>query len=140
MLFQIIWNLYFHDIGKLKVKHENEMRFHPILGANLLKQIKLLNKIVPIVKYHHERYDGSGYPEGLKGEEIPIGSRILSLLEDYEEKWLKLRDILSQEKIKEEFLNKSRQIHDPKILKIFAKLKIYRNINLNKGKILDYIE
>jgi HD-GYP domain-containing protein (c-di-GMP phosphodiesterase class II) len=50
---------------------------HAGRGAEMLATIKQLKGIVPSIKYHHERYDGKGYPEGLKGEEIPIGARIL---------------------------------------------------------------
>ena len=50
----------------------------------ILENIKQLNSIVDIVKYHHERYDGSGYPEGLKGEEIPIGARIIALADTFD--------------------------------------------------------
>jgi len=100
-------NLYYasllHDIGKLKVSRKIDINFkekdssrlveseislhpislHPIIGANMLKQINLFKDIVPIVKHHHENYDGTGYPEGLSGEEIPLASRIIAVVEDY---------------------------------------------------------
>jgi len=95
-------NLYYasllHDIGKVKVSRkidinfkakdnfrlaQNENNLHPIVGANMLKQINLFKNIVPIVKHHHENYDGTGYPDRLSGEEIPLASRIISVVEDY---------------------------------------------------------
>ncbi len=95
-------NLYYasllHDIGKIKVSRkidvsfkakdnfrlvQNEISLHPVVGANMLKQINLLKDIIPIVKHHHENYNGTGYPDGLKGEEIPLASRIISVVEDY---------------------------------------------------------
>jgi putative nucleotidyltransferase with HDIG domain len=95
-------NLYYasllHDIGKIKVSRkidisfkakdnfhlvQNEISLHPIVGANMLKQINLFKDIIPIVKHHHENYDGTGYPDGLSGEKIPLASRIISVVEDY---------------------------------------------------------
>jgi len=49
----------------------------------MLKQINLFKDIIPIVKHHHENYDGTGYPDGLRGEKIPLASRIISVVEDY---------------------------------------------------------
>lgn len=95
-------NLYYaallHDLGKIKVSRnidisfmekdnfhlvQNEIRLHPLVGANMLKQINLFKDIIPIVKHHHENYDGSGFPDGLRGEEIPLASRIIAIVEDY---------------------------------------------------------
>ena len=49
----------------------------------MLKQIKLFEGIVPTVKHHHEKYDGSGFPSGLRGDNIPLDSRIITVVEDY---------------------------------------------------------
>jgi len=95
-------NLYYasllHDIGKIKVSRkidisfnvkdsfnlvQNEISLHPLVGANMLKQINLFKDMIPIVKHHHENYDGTGYPDGLRGEKIPLPSRIIALVEDY---------------------------------------------------------
>jgi len=95
-------NLYYasllHDIGKIKVSRkidisfkakdnfrlvQNEISLHPVVGANMLKQINLFKDIIPIVKHHHENYNGTGYPDGLSGEKIPLASRIISAVEDY---------------------------------------------------------
>src|SRR5437867_5081843 len=79
-----------HDIGKIGVEdrvlmkatrldHEEKelMQRHPIYGASILEPSEALRGLVPLVLYHHENYDGSGYPEGLEGEAIPLGSRII---------------------------------------------------------------
>jgi putative nucleotidyltransferase with HDIG domain len=81
-----------HDVGKVGVMEaimgkqekltdeEYELiKRHTIIGAEILSQMKGLEDIVPLVKHHHERWDGRGYPDGLKGEEIPLGARILTL-------------------------------------------------------------
>lgn len=81
-----------HDIGKLYIDNsilnkegaltEDEFELvkkHSVYGANIVKDVFGLNDISVLVKYHHERYDGAGYPNGLTGEQIPLGSRILCL-------------------------------------------------------------
>ncbi len=85
-----------HDIGKLAVPEyilnkpgkltEGEaakVRSHPAVGADILETIPFPYPVVPFVRYHHERWDGQGYPEGLKGEEIPLGARVLALVDCY---------------------------------------------------------
>jgi HD-GYP domain-containing protein (c-di-GMP phosphodiesterase class II) len=86
-----------HDIGKIGVEdrilmkpqrleqdEQELMRRHPIYGASILEPSAALRPLVPIVLHHHENFDGSGYPEGLKGEEIPLGSRIIIVADAYE--------------------------------------------------------
>jgi putative nucleotidyltransferase with HDIG domain len=83
-----------HDIGKLAVPEHiiskpgkltpeefEKMKIHPIVGAEILDQVEFPYPVVPIVRSHHERWDGSGYPDGLSGEAIPIGARILSAVD-----------------------------------------------------------
>ena len=83
-----------HDIGKLAVPEHiiakpgkltpeefEKMKIHPIVGAEILEQVDFPYPVVPIVRAHHEKWDGSGYPSGLKGEEIPIGARILTAVD-----------------------------------------------------------
>jgi len=86
-----------HDIGKIGVEDrilmkpsrldEDErdlMRRHPMYGASILEPSSALRPLVPIVLHHHENFDGTGYPEGLKGEQIPIGARIIIVADAYE--------------------------------------------------------
>ncbi len=83
-----------HDIGKLAVPEHiiskpgkltpeefEKMKIHPIVGAEILEQVDFPYPVVPIVRAHHEKWDGSGYPNGLAGEAIPIGARILSAVD-----------------------------------------------------------
>ncbi|MEN3013652.1 MAG: HD domain-containing phosphohydrolase [Endomicrobiia bacterium] len=65
--------------GKLTKEEWEEMKQHPIKGAKILQALPFLNDVARIILYHHEHYDGTGYPEGLKGEQIPLLSRILTL-------------------------------------------------------------
>ena len=69
--------------GKLTQKEIENVRSIPIRGANLLKSITSLKPVIPIIMHHHEHYDGKGYPQGLKGEEIPIGARVVSVVDSF---------------------------------------------------------
>ena len=57
------------------------MKVHPLVGAEILERVAFPYPVAPIVRSHHERWDGSGYPEGLAGEQIPIGARILAAVD-----------------------------------------------------------
>jgi putative nucleotidyltransferase with HDIG domain len=83
-----------HDIGKLAVPEAiiskpgkltpeefEKMKIHPIVGAEIVEQVRFPYPVAPIVHSHHEKWDGSGYPDGISGEEIPIGARILSAVD-----------------------------------------------------------
>jgi putative nucleotidyltransferase with HDIG domain len=83
-----------HDIGKLAVPEHiiskpgkltpeefEKMKIHPIVGAEIVEQVRFPYPVAPIVRSHHEKWDGSGYPDGLSGEAIPIGARILSAVD-----------------------------------------------------------
>lgn len=86
-----------HDIGKIGIadgilskpgpldEHEWEIiRQHPRIGSNILKDIPFLEKARILVLHHHERYDGGGYPDGIKGEDIPIGARLLAIADAFD--------------------------------------------------------
>src|SRR5260370_28714953 len=60
------------------------MKIHPIVGSEILDRVEFPYPVVPIVRSHHERWDGSGYPDGLKREAIPIGARILSAVDCFD--------------------------------------------------------
>jgi len=69
--------------GKLSEAEMEKVRIHPSVGADILETVNFPYPVVSFVRHHHESWDGSGYPEGLKGEEIPLGSRILSIVDCY---------------------------------------------------------
>ena len=93
----VYWAALLHDIGKIGVPRavlrkdgpltETEwtvMRLHPTVGANIVRSLKAIAHTAPMIYYHQEKFDGSGYPEGLQGEDIPIGARILAVVDAYE--------------------------------------------------------
>lgn len=86
-----------HDVGKIGIKDDilvkkdeltpNELEIlkrHPEVGVNILKDIKFLEKEIPVILHHHERYDGKGYPHGLRGREIPVGARIIAVADAFD--------------------------------------------------------
>ncbi|MFH1288974.1 MAG: HD domain-containing phosphohydrolase [bacterium] len=88
---------FLHDIGKLSVSNDillrngplssgewEMMRKHPEEGARILEPMFSSGGIIPIILHHHEKYDGTGYPYGLKGENIPLGARIISIVDSYD--------------------------------------------------------
>ncbi len=93
---RIYWGSLLHDIGKIGIPdrillkpgplNEDEwdvIKTHPDIGANLIQPIKQLTDISPIIKHSHERYDGTGYPDGLAAEDIPIGARIVAVVDAF---------------------------------------------------------
>jgi putative two-component system response regulator len=70
--------------GRLTAEEQAIMRAHPAIGARILTPIAALGAVVPLVRYHHECWDGQGYPEHLAGEAIPIGARIIAICDAYD--------------------------------------------------------
>ena len=86
-----------HDIGKIGIPESilnkpgrlddqefEVIKSHPVLGVSILGSVEFLQNVVPIIKYHHERYDGKGYPDKLKGNDIPYLARIVSIADTYD--------------------------------------------------------
>ena len=93
----LVYGAYLHDIGKINISKEilnkkgkltdeewNELKQHPENGVEIIKPVKSLEKVIPLILHHHERYDGKGYPYNLKGEEIPYLSRILTIADSFD--------------------------------------------------------
>jgi putative two-component system response regulator len=86
-----------HDIGKIGISEAillkpgplddaeiAQIRYHPEIGARIISQMRFAREVGPIILGHHEHWDGSGYPNGLRGEEIPIGARIITIVDAYD--------------------------------------------------------
>lgn len=126
-----------HDVGKIAVPESilNKpaslskeewliMKKHPVQSAEIIKPIKALEKIVPWVLYHHERLDGSGYPQGLKSSEIPIESKVLAICDAFSAMVGKrpYRDGFTIEQAIDEIKRFAGKQFDPEVVKIFLKL------------------
>ena len=70
--------------GKLNKKEYDEIKKHPQIGADIIRPIQFLHSLIPFIFYHHERWDGKGYPSGIKGEDIPVGARIIAIADVYQ--------------------------------------------------------
>lgn len=130
-----------HDIGKLAVPEHiiskpgrltpeefEKMKIHPVVGAEILERVRFPYPVVPIVRAHHEKWDGSGYPFGLKGTEIPLGARILSAV-DYMDALAsdrQYRRALPVDEAVRRLAAESGKSFDPKVVEIL--LKDYRRL------------
>ncbi|MDJ0784795.1 MAG: HD-GYP domain-containing protein [Desulfosarcinaceae bacterium] len=70
--------------GKLTAGEMHRLRQHPAVGVRILQPLRMFNDLLPLVRHHHERFDGTGYPDGLRGGEIPLGARVLAVCDVFE--------------------------------------------------------
>jgi len=125
-----------HDIGKIGVAEtvltkpgdltdgeRAEMQRHPIIGDGILRPLRLGSIIGPIVRGHHERWDGSGYPDGLKGEAIPMGARIVAVVDAHDAMThdRPYRPALSADQAREELLGSRGTQFDPEMVDLFLR-------------------
>lgn len=118
--------------GKLTPEEFEEIKTHPIRGANIISQIEFLSPVIPIVYHHHERYDGKGYPAGLVRDEIPIGSRIVTVLDTYDAMTSDrpYRKALPRETALMELRNCSGTQFDPMVVEAFIKVIAIEDANM----------
>jgi putative nucleotidyltransferase with HDIG domain len=126
-----------HDIGKIavpeKILHKKDkltkeemliIQQHPVHGEKILKPVVELNKVARVIRHHHERYDGKGYPDGLKSLEIPIGSRIMAIADTYDAITSErpYRKANSHNYAVKEIVNKSGEQFDPEVVEHFIEV------------------
>ncbi|HDN84356.1 MAG TPA: response regulator [Candidatus Aerophobetes bacterium] len=126
-----------HDIGKIGVSEAIlrkpgplteqewlEIRKHPIIGESIIQPMRFANKVGPIVRGHHERWDGKGYPDGLKEKAIPLGARIVALVDSYDAMTTDrpYRKALSVKRACREIEQDAGSKFDPELVPIFLKL------------------
>jgi putative two-component system response regulator len=124
-----------HDIGKIGIREEIllkagpltdeervEMQRHPLVGAEILRPLRLGQLVSPIVRGHHERWDGRGYPDGLAGERIPIGARIVAIVDAHDAMThdRPYRARLSAEEAVEELMRNRATQFDPELTDLFV--------------------
>jgi putative two-component system response regulator len=129
-----------HDIGKIGIKDEilrkpevlsaeefQTIREHPLIGVKIVEGIEFFEDKIPMIRHHHEQFDGKGYPDGLAGEAIPLEARIIAVPDAFDamaslrphQRIRSLGDILLE-------MEQNRGIQfDPRILEIFMRGKIY---------------
>jgi diguanylate cyclase (GGDEF)-like protein/putative nucleotidyltransferase with HDIG domain len=125
-----------HDIGKLAVPEHiiskpgrltqeefEKMKIHPVVGAEILERVSFPYPVAPIVRAHHEKWDGTGYPYGLRGEEIPLGARILSAVDclDALASDRQYRRAMSLEEAMNEVVSLSGKSFDPRVVLILKR-------------------
>jgi diguanylate cyclase (GGDEF)-like protein/putative nucleotidyltransferase with HDIG domain len=125
-----------HDIGKLAVPEHiiskpgrltpvefEKMKIHPVIGAEILERVEFPYPVVPIVLAHHERWNGTGYPFGLKGEQIPIGARILTAVDCFDALTSdrQYRRAMPLAEAIEYIVAQSGEIFDPQVVEILAR-------------------
>ena len=125
----------FHDIGKIGIpdsillkpakltdEEYSQIKNHPSIGAHILGSAAIFQDIIPIVKHHHERYDGNGYPSKLKGEEIPYLARIVADTFDAMTSRRSYRGPIDVEHVKEEIKRCEGTQFDPQIAEVFIEI------------------
>jgi diguanylate cyclase (GGDEF)-like protein/putative nucleotidyltransferase with HDIG domain len=142
-----------HDIGKIGVSDRvllkagplsdedwEPIRAHPKLGVAILKHVESLSGCLAAIQYHHERYDGTGYPAGLKGDNIPLDARIMAVADSYDA-MTSLRPYRQGKFTSEQALAELKHCagaqFDPKIIEIFATLserQLAKRANLNEAR------
>ena len=126
-----------HDIGKIGVIKEvlhkptklSDLEFaliknHPVVGEEIIKPVAFLDKIRPVIRHHHERFDGSGYPDGLRGKDIPFLSRIITVADAYDAmtSHRPYRSALSHETAVAEITKYAGTQFDPEIVQAFLEI------------------
>lgn len=134
-----------HDIGKIGVPEEilrkpqaldagevGLIKTHPVISAKILEPIESLAPAITMIRHHHECYDGSGYPAGLKGENIPFGARILAIVDAFDAmvSGRPHRRVISVEQVISDLQGASSIQFDPRLLKVFIKGLQSGNISL----------
>lgn len=124
----------FHDIGKIGIpdsillkpgkltpEEYSEIKNHPAIGVHILSNAAIFKDIIPIVKHHHERYDGLGYPGKLAGEDIPYFARIAAVADTFDAMTSRrtYRDALDLQVVIEEIQKNRRIQFDPQVADVF---------------------
>ena len=132
-----------HDIGKIGISDEilgkkgkltaeewEKIKVHPELGASIASRVRHLSHCIPCILHHHERYDGNGYPKGLKGEEIPLEARILAIADAFTAMTSErpFSKPVSYEEAAEEIKRGAGTQFDPKLAEVF--LSVIKNISV----------
>lgn len=133
---QLHYGSILHDIGKIHIPESvlkkpgplseaewADMRKHPLIGAEMVKDIPYLAPAIPVIRSHHERWDGTGYPDGLAGEDIPLVARIVTVADSLDAMSTSrpYQQALTPDQAYEEILRNSGTLYDPSVVRAFQR-------------------
>src|SRR5581483_3040757 len=109
-------------VGPLSAEEWNVMRAHPAIGAQIVAPIRFLGNAALVIRHHHERFDGSGYPDGLRGSDIPLAARIFAVADAFDAMTSDrpYRRALSVERAIEEICDGGGSQFDPDVVRVFV--------------------
>jgi len=112
-----------HKPGRLTPEEFEKMKIHPLVGAEILQRVAFPYPVAPIVRSHHERWDGSGYPDGLKGEQIPMGARVLAAVDclDALASHRQYRNAMSLDAAMEKVASMSGSAFEPRVVEVLQR-------------------
>lgn len=123
--------------GKLNAAEFEKMKIHTIAGAQILSRVEFPYPVVPVVRHHHERWDGKGYPDGLSGEEIPLTARILTVVDCFDavREDRQYRKGMTRQEALDLILRGSGSHYDPQVVEVFvANLPVFEaEISAHRG-------
>jgi len=134
---EVGYGFFLHDIGKVGIPEDilckngalsdpewHVMREHPTIGAQIVAPIQFLGDAVEVIRHHHERFDGSGYPSGMRGEEIPIAARVFAVADSYDAMTSDrpCRDAMPKDRALEAISDGSGSQFDPDVVEVFLDL------------------
>ncbi|GAB6157037.1 hypothetical protein JCM39194_02370 [Desulfotomaculum varum] len=140
---EIILAAFLHDVGKIEIPRTilnkiepltrdewSLIRQHPKWGASMVRSMQSLDKVIPMIMHHHERFDGNGYPDGLKGEQIPLGSRIIAVADSFDAitNSRPYREALTYQEALKEIKRCSGTQFDPYIVELFERAFLNRKV------------
>ncbi|WP_108671430.1 HD domain-containing phosphohydrolase [Peribacillus acanthi] len=137
-----------HDIGKLQIKQgifnkrgpltldeERQYRQHPELGANMVEEVSGFSKSVEYIRFHHEQWDGKGYPEGKQGQDIPLGARIIAVANEYDH----LVHASKDRNLKAAFQSLMENKLDPELVGLVLRISDFKAISQPSQRIDDQV-
>jgi HD-GYP domain-containing protein (c-di-GMP phosphodiesterase class II) len=134
---EVGYGFFLHDIGKVGIPEDilckngalsdpewSVMREHPTIGAQIVAPIQFLGDAVQVIRHHHERFDGTGYPSQMRGEEIPLAARVFAVADSYDAMTSDrpYRDAMPKERALEEISAGSGSQFDPDVVEVFLDL------------------
>jgi HD-GYP domain-containing protein (c-di-GMP phosphodiesterase class II) len=122
--------------ARLTGKEYAIVKEHPVVGVEIIRHMKALKTVIPVILHHHENYDGSGYPKGLRKDQIPIGARIMAVVGAFEAMITKrpYRLVMTVEQAVEEIRAHAGSQFDPRVVEVFLRTIRRKDIRAMLGR------